>query len=105
VPDEFVNRLQIAASGVQLNNDSLPQFDGFGAAEDHVTYGSAVSLCDETAVGRLRAGDEAPIEKSRVARDDHGVISPRSLPELVDGGAEVINLDDPRGLWSADLLP
>jgi hypothetical protein len=76
----------------------LRQFDRLGTAKDHVTYGSAVSLCDEAPVGRLWAGYEAPIEKSRVARDDHGIISARSLPELIDLGAEVINLDNTRGM-------
>ena len=95
--NELVNGLHIPARGVQVNNDSLRQFDRLGTAEDDVTYGPAAALCDKTPVCRLRAVDEAPIQESRVAREDHGVIPSRSLPELVDLGAEAINLDDTGG--------
>ena len=85
------------AGGVQINNDSVRQFDGLGTAEDDVAHDSAAALCDKTPVFRLRAVDEAPIEELRVAREDRGVISPRSLPELVHLRAEAINLGDTGG--------
>ena len=97
MPDERVNSLNIPAGGVQVNNDSMRQFDWLGTAEDDVTYGSAFALCDKTPVRQVWAVNEAPIEKSRVARKNHAVISSRSLPELVNLGAEAINLDDSGG--------
>ena len=97
VSDQFVNGLRIPAGGVKVNNDPVRQFDRFGATQDDIPHGPPPALCEKAPVPRLRAIDEAPIQESRVARGNHGVISSRSLPELVDLGAEAINLDDARG--------
>jgi len=94
VPDELVNGLNILTRGVEVSNDSLRQLDRLGPAEDDVTYGPTVALCDETAVPQIRAVNESPIQELCVAREDSGVVPSRSFPELVDLGPEAIDLDD-----------
>ena len=97
VPDECINRLHVPARRVQVDNDSLRQFDWLSPAEDDVAYGSAAAVRDKTTVRRLRAVDEPPIQESRVAREDHGVFLPRPVPEFVDLGAEAIDLGNMGG--------
>ena len=101
VPDELVHGLRILACGVQIDDNALGELDRLGAAQHDVAHGLTVALGHEAPVVRLRAIDESPVQELRVSREDHGVVPARSLPELVDVGAEAVNLDDAGGSWPA----